>query len=738
MLSDIETLAARGHVDEALAQVHRLLDADPDSVEALSLAARLELARKNYESAIRHATNLCALAPESADSWYVLGRTRRGLDQNAMAIDCFRRAIRIKPDQVAFHVSLGAALRAAGQIDEAMAAYRQALVLDPSNLAARRNLLNAQVASGQHTAAGLLPEAHGQMQDLQERCAIQARRRYASGDYAGALYDANIGLERPPHDAALLEIAAAAAVQLKSAEVAVGRYEQLAAVAPSNPSIRRGLLAGFDSSVKAGRRGDVDRYVSTLLRLEKDPGVGEILRRADSLVLPAINKSRAAILESRGAYERALDELLARDIRLPGDSMISSLWIIPSFYLAYHGECDRELMIKAARLWANAIPSLRRIAPHCAAGMRRPGRIRLGIVSRFLHWHSIGKTTAGLLREFDREAFEIFLLHIVPSTVDETTRRMRESSDHYLEIPEDQFLNGSAERIEALELDVLFFQDIGMEPCSYYLAFARFAPVQCVSYGHPNTTGIATMDYFVSNDLYETQTSAAHYSESLFTLRDLPTLAYYYRPRRRELLHSRAQLGLPETGALYVCPQTLFKLHPDFDDILRGILERDPTGHVVLIRGGNLLWYGELLARIEAALGASSRRIIGLGELPQDGFLDLLACCDVMLDTPHFNGMNSSLEAFAVGLPIVTLPTGLQRGRHTLAMYRKMGITDCIAADPEGYIDIAVRLGTDREFNAGIRRAIAERSDVLYENVSVVREFERFFFSALAQKGVSI
>ena len=81
-------------------------------------------------------------------------------------------------------------------------------------------------------------------------------------------------------------------------------------------------------------------------------------------------------------------------------------------------------------------------------------------------------------------------------------------------------------------------------PFGYFLAFSRLAPVQCVSFGHPDTTGIPTMDYFVSNDLYETPGSEAHYSERLFRLHDLASLAYYYRPERSAQRKDRRHFGL--------------------------------------------------------------------------------------------------------------------------------------------------------------------------------------------------
>jgi protein O-GlcNAc transferase len=259
-----------------------------------------------------------------------------------------------------------------------------------------------------------------------------------------------------------------------------------------------------------------------------------------------------------------------------------------------------------------------------------------------------------------------------------------------------------------------------------------------VSFGHPNTTGVPNMDYFISNDLYETAASPGHYSERLFLLRGLATLAYYYRPAAPAGRRNRSYFRLPQAGTLYLCPQTLFKLHPDFDPLLRGILERDPRAYVVLVRGQYAEWETALRERFADTLGVLAERVLFIDSVPAADFLELLGLAAIMLDPPHFNGMNSSLEAFAVGLPIVTLPTGLQRGRHTRAMYLRMGITDCIAADESGYVELAVKLGTDAAFNASVRARILERNHVLYEDSRVPREFERFFSAALRERGIRI
>jgi protein O-GlcNAc transferase len=123
-------------------------------------------------------------------------------------------------------------------------------------------------------------------------------------------------------------------------------------------------------------------------------------------------------------------------------------------------------------------------------------------------------------------------------------------------------------------------------------------------------------------------------------------------------------------------------------------------------------------------------RIVFLPRMPAGDYLSLIALADVMLDTVHFNGMNTSLEAFAVATPVVTLPAALQRGRHTQAMYRRMGMDDLIAGDAGAYVDTAVRLANDPVARGAASDRIRERSHVLFEDVAVVREFERFFRAA--------
>ena len=562
------------------------------------------------------------------------------------------------------------------------------------------------------------------MDTLQQRLDAardKARVLYQQGRLRESLAIHDEALELAPQAVAIRLSAAKLAHALELQELSLRHFEEALRV---DPRCYQAAEAARRICVGAGFADRAAHY--SRLAYDLNPAAETLLSM--QLIVPSIMQSPDAIRETRARYRQGLDELAASPPlieRPPGDLGVAA------FFLAYHGESDRELQAAAASLYLKAIPSLKFTAPHCGGSRRQGGRIRIGFISRFFASHSIFSTSVGLVEKLSREKFEVIVLRIMPSREDECTARICAAADLAVKLDPDAFR--AREQIAALALDILFYQDIGMEPLSYMLAFARLAAVQCVSFGHPNTTGIPTMDYFISNDLFELPDAQTHYSEKLVQLRDLPTLAYYYRPAVPVRGATRESFGLPAAATLYVCPQTLYKLHPDFDDLLRGILARDSRALIVLIAAQFQEFTQRLRQRFENSLPGAQQRIVFLPFMPFERFMQLLCLADVILDTVHFNGMNSSLQALAAGTPVVTLPGRFQRGRHTQAMYRKIGIPDCIAGSPEQYIEIAVRIATLAPYRQALRERILSRNHVLFEDNRVVAEFERFFLGAVGR-----
>ncbi len=220
---------------------------------------------------------------------------------------------------------------------------------------------------------------------------------------------------------------------------------------------------------------------------------------------------------------------------------------------------------------------------------------------------------------------------------------------------------------------MLLFTDIGMDALTTTLAQSRFAPIQISTWGHPETSGSPNMDYFLSSSLLELSGAEQNYTEALVLL---DRLGIYYENPRSEVnrTRGRSQFGIPESATWYVCPQSLFKFHPDFDSIIAGVLTEDRNGILVTLEGKSPEWTRRLRARWQATMRELADRIHFLPALPHADYLRLLELSDVMLDPIHFGGGNSSYEALAVGTPIVTMPGRFLRSRITYGLYQTMRI----------------------------------------------------------------
>jgi len=114
-------------------------------------------------------------------------------------------------------------------------------------------------------------------------------------------------------------------------------------------------------------------------------------------------------------------------------------------------------------------------------------------------------------------------------------------------------------------------------------------------------------------------------------------------------------------------------------------------------------------------------------------YLQRLQACDVVLDTVHYCGGNTSLDAISAGALLVTLPSEFNRGRHTYGFFRKMKFMETVAQTPEHYVELAVRIATDAEFRAHLKSLHRTRAEALHEDEHAVEQIGNFFEDALSK-----
>jgi CRISPR-associated protein Csy1 len=374
-----------------------------------------------------------------------------------------------------------------------------------------------------------------------------------------------------------------------------------------------------------------------------------------------------------------------------------------NFYLAYQGQNVLALQSRysdfLASLLGAAVPDLQaRIEPR-----DRGTRTKVGFLSANLKAATVGDYFGSWITDLPRDRFEACTI-LAGGIADSRTGLLARSSNRFLTV------NGRADEIaravKELELDVLVHLDVGMTPWSSLLVNLRLAPVQCAAWGHPVTTGSAFIDGFLSCAEMEPEDAPAHYREPLLLLPGLGTRYASAAPVEKT---ARERFGLSAQRRLYLCPQSLFKIHPETDSLFFEILARDEEAVLAFFAATPAGQRQAFIERLQAGMkrrGLAPRQQIKILPLMSHReFRRVMSVADVMLDTTHWSGGRTSLDALGSGLPIVTLEGRFMRGRQSAAMLRAIGVEELVARDAQAYVDIALKVASERSY----RDAIVER-----------------------------
>jgi predicted O-linked N-acetylglucosamine transferase (SPINDLY family) len=358
--------------------------------------------------------------------------------------------------------------------------------------------------------------------------------------------------------------------------------------------------------------------------------------------------------------------------------------------------------------------------------------LRIGIVSGFFRAHATWNfPVSGWLKTMDRKRFSLYGYH-TGRTDDNYTEVARRSFDRFVE--HDFSLSSLCEKILADRLHVLFYPEIGMNRLSVQLSSLRLAPVQCASWGHSTTSGLPTMDYFLSSDLMEPADAAQHYTETLVRLSNLGI--YYPPPEIEADGMERDDLGLKKDAILYLCLQSLFKYLPQYDEVFPRIALETGNCQFLFLTGNQSKPVVDILRRrldgVFSRYGLNSQNhIVFFPYLDDKEYSGLYRVGDVFLDSIGWSGCNTTMNAVARHLPVVTLPGKMMRGRQSLAILRMTGVTDTVADSLDAYVRIATRLGTDTHWRKQIGDRVAANKHKLYGDTACIEALELFLEEAV-------
>jgi predicted O-linked N-acetylglucosamine transferase (SPINDLY family) len=212
----------------------------------------------------------------------------------------------------------------------------------------------------------------------------------------------------------------------------------------------------------------------------------------------------------------------------------------------------------------------------------------------------------------------------------------------------------------------------------------------------------------------------------------------YEQPDLPKERKTRADFGIPQDRVVYLSCQSLFKYLPRYDYLFAEIARRVPKALFVFLHDFKDRVTRQFFDRLErvfhrAGLDREKHCLV----FPRQGYLDylsLLLASDIYLDTLGWSGANTTFEAVACGLPVVTSPGEFMRGRHSYAILKMAGVTETIAKDEADYIEKAVKLGLEPDWRKDISSAIFARSSQPYDDRACVKALEDLYRQVVSSR----
>jgi CRISPR-associated protein Csy1 len=671
-LAQAQQAFTQGDAARARHLAEAILATEPRAAHALALLANAANALKDFDAAASALERLRAVQPDNralrgahAMALNNAGSLRYRDNDLAGAVVLYRRALEVDPDFALALTNLGACAERLRQHAEAAQSYARLARLQPGNVAAHLGRSRALRALGAHAEAdAALRTAEQNARSAPERIEVgKELLRSGDGDAAARM----LGADDSGDDQTVSAIARLSAA-CNDVDGARWRY---------------GVLAQ-----RAATRGDE----RSRFRAERDAAT----------VLLQVPDNTAALAQSRSAYEHAVAKLVDDwpATRLQAAGVTLEDLERSRFMLAYQGGDDRAIAMRYGDWLSAAVATLNPATIPAPRG----GIERIGLVSARWTQGTIAAYFGSWIGALRATGAKVHFFSTSPRH-DGVSAALAAQADGSAVLPRP--LHAAADALRRAELDLLIYPEVGLDGATEVLASLRLAPRQWAAWGHPVTTGLPTIDRFVSVATMEPPDADAHYRERLALLPGLGTR--YARPPRVDDA-TRRQFELP-AGPLYVLPHSPVKLHPDSDALLVAITRRDADACILAVADEIPALTAAWRSRVGRALldaGLDPERHLKIvPRLPIDAYRRLLACGDVVLDSLHFSGGNTSLDALAQATPVVTIEGRFMRGRQTAAMLRLLDAPQTIARD----VDEAATIAVEITHSPDKRHELAQRLD---------------------------
>jgi protein O-GlcNAc transferase len=677
-----------GNLVEAGQAYQQILAVDPQHFDALHLSGVIAHQNSRYEEAVALMEKAVGRDPTAFPAFNNLGLAYRALGDLDRAGECFARAVALGPEYVAAHNNLGLLFQARGRFDEAATEFRRVLSLKPDFAEAHYNLAVALQSSGNADAA---------IASYRQALALNA-------DFAEAHF----------------QLARALEVEGKTAEALAGYQEALLL----KPELAEAHFFLGSILQDQGMIDDALECFSRALSLKPDYVEAHWALAMSQLAL--VYEADDDREEFRSAFSRALSDL---DVWFDANRIKDGHKAVGSqqpFFLAYVEQDNRAVLSQYGNLCRRLMAYWQSQQGIVMVTPAPRAKLRLGIISAHVHDQSVWTAIVrGWCAHLDPDRISLHIFHTgIPE--DGETGYARSRAVYFTKSA--RGLREWADAVVGQNLDAIIYPEIGMDPTTARLANLRLAPVQIAAWGHPETSGLPTIDYYLSAEAFEPPGAQANYREKLVRL---PNLGCAYSPLNIEpaTLDFDA-LGLNLELPVLICAGTPMKYPPAHDAVFVKIAQELGECQFVFFNHFKENLSEKLRQRLDTAFLEAgmyfSEYSIYLPWLRRPAFFGLMRRADVYLDTMGFSGFNTAMQAIECGLPIVAWEGRFMRGRLASGILGRMGLEELIAHNEAEYVNLVVRLARDQKYRSHIRERIVELRGALFGDSVPVSALENF------------
>lgn len=675
------------------------------------------------------------------EAWVLKGILERRRGQNDAAIACYQQALQLQPDLADAWNNLANAYKAKGDLENAALAFAKALQINPN--ASSVALTYADVLREQNhlDAVQVLvkewlqrepanAEWWNQQGNLlhQQKHSLEALQAYEKAcklkpDFADGWYNQGVvlqGLERQRDAVAIYQHVLKLMPQHSKSHFNIGiAYQKLGEMQNGQ---RHYELACELNPQHFGSRfnlGALRNY-----RGQTKEAIAEY-RKALAIKPDSISPlAEIAHLRQKLCDWSELDQL-HDSIVLPSTREHSSeLPVSPFMFQVWPAPISEAEQYAIARLYADSIEQA--CPPAFNFSARQAGaRLRIGYVSADLHNHATSHLMLGLFKRHDRTKFEVFAYSMGPDDRSNYRQRVQTEVEHFIDIST-LGPRAAAERIYSDGIDLLIdLKGYTRDARAEIFAF-RPAPVQIGWLGYPGTTASRFLDYMITDRRVNPPETQAWYSE-----------VFAYMPHSYQInddeqaiadtVPGRSECGLPESGFVFCCFCTLYKIEPVIFTRWMNILKAVPGSVLWLIDGE-----AETMNNLRNAAqtqGVAAERLIFAPKMNKPEHLARHCHADLFLDSWCCNAHTTASDALWAGLPVLTCPGETFATRVGASLMHAIEMPELICRDLNQYEQQAIAIANDPERLQQLKTTLAakRRSAPLFDTARFVVDLEQLY-----------